>query len=103
MLSSTSLKKLRNTVDEQEKRTRPGFGSKLRRIQRQSVADNVTLVAVLPPIPSEGVSKTVRWGTEDDITGGTGDGQLWVSWPDAERWYPASGMYTTKSGLVVEE
>jgi len=50
---------------------------------------SVTEVEVLPEIPTR--LKVVQW------IGGTGDGGLWVAWPDATQWFPW-GHLTDKSG-----
>lgn len=55
-------------------------------------------VKVLPAIPTTGRGKAVLWISTD---GGTGDDQIWESSPGDTRWYPRSGKWTDKSGVVV--
>lgn len=53
-------------------------------------------VAVLPDLPEEGVM-VVIWCDAANITGGTGDNQIWIGNSLETEWYPAY-KYTQKSG-----
>jgi hypothetical protein len=79
----------------------PGELNEVARVDHVHQGESPELVAALPEIPTDGSSRVVRWGTEDDISGGTGDGQLWETWDGADRWYPRN-MYTDLSGFMGE-
>ncbi|MBI2424206.1 MAG: hypothetical protein HYV27_15350 [Candidatus Hydrogenedentes bacterium] len=61
--------------------------------------DGIERVKVLPPLVTTGGVREVWWLTAAD--GGTGDGQVWETFPGATRWYPRTGLWSDKSGVPV--
>lgn len=59
-------------------------------------------VATLPAIPTGNSTQMVFWAKSTQITGGTGDGQIWVASTGHTAWKRIEG-YSTLSGVPVEE
>jgi len=56
-------------------------------------------VAELPPIPEEPeTTLLVYWATSGEMSGGTGDGQIWATSTGKERWRPLE-RYTPNGGI----
>lgn len=49
--------------------------------------DRCPIVKTLPAIPSKGRSR-VYWATSVELSGATGDGQVWEAHANQARWYP---------------